>query len=121
MLFARFVLLAPIVRRSRKQPKPANYPVKVLRRAAGGSLPNNRMTSTRPCKADRRRIIGACRRRIIGAWLKVAVQDPLPGSAGLFSPVLCSVLVSLTFGIPLLLFLVHPERAHFFQVAPQQS
>src|SRR5271166_5390791 len=55
------------------------------------------MTSTRPCKADRR--------RIIGAWLKVALQDPLPGSAGLFSPVLCSVLVSLIFGISLLLFL----------------
>src|SRR5271166_1450003 len=56
------------------------------------------MTSTRPCKADRR--------RIIGAWLKVAVQVPLPGSAGLFSPVLCSVLVSLTFGIPVLLCLL---------------
>src|SRR5271166_5806218 len=76
----------------------SNSGTRLIRRAAGGSLPNNRMTSTRPCKADRR--------RIIGAWLKVAVQVPLPGSAGLFSPVLCSVLVSLTFGIPLLLFLL---------------
>jgi len=35
-----------------------------------------------------------------GGCLKVAVQDPLSGAAGLFSPVLCSVLVSLVFGNP---------------------